>query len=372
MLQLYAAKNVFTRLPCPLFSSWRVVEYLVYSSSVHLHLVRTRPGRGQFLRYSGQELEPVLGTLPELQALDRLRSCRARENFVQALHRPPPFTVHKMTFMRVTEDEVTIISDDDDVSITYISQNAEYSPLSSTIFLTSSGTSHMLSNNAEHSSVSFETIHSTSYNAWSPVHCESSWPSNTATSTIDEGHILILIDNGIEKRQKNVRTNPGRRPSSFSKSSSFSDFDALSRKWPSSAVDTERITATLSTSHELAKKDDDDYASLSAGMSFTVSMNEAINHQVEPFANSNGGYTTNDIIRQRQAEHFEAQRRKLFGRKRNPEIEMAIEKIDCYNHCGLNMRKSVIVELDDEDFLRMDVILPCTKSGAVSLRGPRF
>lgn len=67
-----------------------------------------------------------------------------------------------------------------------------------------------------------------------------------------------------------------------------------------------------------------------------------------------------------------AQRRSMMVKRRNPDVEEAMEKLDAYDYDGTNLRKKLTVELDDKDFLLIVCILQSTKTGAVFVRGHVF
>lgn len=61
-----------------------------------------------------------------------------------------------------------------------------------------------------------------------------------------------------------------------------------------------------------------------------------------------------------------------MGRKTKPVNTEALEKLDIYNHNGVNLSEHTTVELDDKDFLRIVCVLQSSKTGAVFVHGHRF
>ena len=57
---------------------------------------------------------------------------------------------------------------------------------------------------------------------------------------------------------------------------------------------------------------------------------------------------------------------------RNQDVEPAMRKLDSYDHLGINLRERATVELEDEDFLQIVIVLQDIETGAVFLRGHRF
>ena len=159
----------------------------------------------------------------------------------------------------------------------------------------------------------------------------------------------------------------------------------------SSILGSENI-AKKPTSSDCVIKDDRDLALLWMSDDESFSRDDSVNDTLLPLeelsscssqapsiedsvkipSNLNAKPEISDTPRRHNLSGSNARRRSTMVERRNPEIEVAMEKLDMYHHDGITLRENVTVELDDEDFLRIITILQSTKTGAVFVRGHTF
>ena len=69
---------------------------------------------------------------------------------------------------------------------------------------------------------------------------------------------------------------------------------------------------------------------------------------------------------------LKASRRSAIVERRNPDIEIAMERLNIYEYDGIILREKLTVELTDGEFLRIICILRSIKTGTIFVRGHTF